>query len=893
MTDERPDPDILLRAIKDEEVKTKGGALRVFLGMSAGVGKTYAMLQAAQARQKEGQDVVIGIVECHGRLETIALTKHLPEIPRKKIQYKGVAIQEMDLDAILEKKPKLVLVDELAHTNAPGSRHQKRYQDVLELLDAGIDVYTTVNVQHLESRKDLVEQITGIPIRETVPDSILEQAVQIELIDITPNDLLRRLKEGKVYLGEKADHAAQNFFKPNSLTALREIALRVTAERVDQDLQKFSDLKINSGPWQTNERLMVAISHSPYSEKLIRATRRLAYNLEAPWIALHVDTGLQLNSEDQAQLTKNIELARRLNAEVVLTTETDILTALKRIARQKNVTQIVVGRPTRRWVRDLLEGGSLLERLVRESGEIDVHVLRYARKGRYKEPFWRRLHFYNKPVQYWNTFWFLTGMTLISSLLDPWIGYRAVGFIFLLGVMIVGMLASTGPVIFAALFSVITWNFFFIPPLFTFTIRAPEDAIMCMTFFVVASIMGYLTNRIHDRERIIREREARTNVLYEVLKDISSSWEKSEFLTKVLDRVGKILNAECGVLLKDTDGRLQTEKQRPYSIFLDVKESAVANWVFQNRKIAGWSTDTLSESKSLYLPLTALTETVGVFIFQPKVKRILTPEQDYLLHSIVQQLANALERHFVEKRLKESDQLHESEKIHQTLLNSISHEMRTPLTTVLGTASALDDEDNSRNPKYVRALAGQLFDAGDRLNRVIENLLDMSRLNSGVLALTFEWQDVQDLVGVTIKKLGKNLSQHSLVVEIPKDLPLVKMDFRLMEHALSNLLLNATTYSYPGTVIRLFARAAEGTMYLGVEDQGAGIPKELLDKVFDKFFRVPGTPPGGIGLGLSIVKNIVELHKGLVSVKNRPEGGASFTLELPLTEAPKVPNEES
>ncbi len=891
--DGRPDPDQLLQAISEEEQKAAIAPLRIFLGMSAGVGKTYSMLRAAIERQKDGIDVVIGIVETHGRAETMALAQSLPAIERKQITYKGVSIAEMDLDTIIARKPQLVLVDELAHTNAPGSRHQKRYQDVLEILAAGIEVYTTLNVQHLESRKDLVEQITGVPIRETVPDSILERATQIELIDITPAQLLRRLKEGKVYLGEKAEQAAKHFFKSDSLTALREIALRVTAERVDQELQQFPDLRQASGPWQTNERLMVAVSHSPYSEKVIRATRRLAYNLEAPWIAAHIDTGVPLNDEDQAQLAKNIELARELNAEVVTTTDTDVPTALRRIARQKNVTQVVVGRPTKRFFRDVVEGGTLLDRLVRESLEVDVHVIRQDGKPKYRPPFLTKIEHFSRPITYWNAFLFLIAMSVLCGLLSSVIGYLAVGFIFLLGVLGVGLFATIGPTFFIAVLSAFIWDYFFIPPRFMFSIRESADLILILIYLTTAVVTGYLTNRIRSHERVLRDREDRTNALFEISQDIAGSRNKDEFLSKINARVGRLLDGDCAIIIASAEGKLMADEYKPYSPqpHLTEKEQAVAAWAFSAGKMAGWSTETLSEAKALYVPLKAPDRNVGVLVYRPKSNRKLNLEQDNMLHSIATQLAISLERHFFEKRLREADRLKESEKIHQTLLNSISHEMRTPLTAIIGTATALEDENNSKNPQYVRELAHHLLDAGDRLNHVIENLLDMSRLDSGILALDRQWQDLHDLVSVTIKKLQKNLSGHKLEIQIPEALPLVLMDFRLMEHALANLLLNAAIYSAPGSVIRISAKIEGSRIFLSVDDSGPGIPEKLLSKVFDKFFRAPGTPPGGVGLGLSIVKGIAEIHNGDVQVHNRAEGGATFSIELPLSESPTLPRE--
>lgn len=888
--DERPNPDQLLTQLKIQEENSKRGRLRVFLGMSAGVGKTFSMLRAAQARIREGVDLVIGVVETHGRAETGAMTQGISAIPKKEVEYKGVRILEMDLDAILKRRPTIVLVDELAHTNAPGSRHIKRYQDVMEILDAGIDVYTTLNVQHLESRKDLVEKIINVPIRETVPDSILEVASQIELIDITPNELLKRLKEGKVYLGDAAERATQNFFKQDTLTALREIALRFTAENVDHELQRIREIKSGKMNWQTNERLMVAISHSPFSETLIRATRRLAFSLEAPWVAVHIDTGTKLSDEDQAQLAKNISLARELNADVVTTADNDVVSALKRLARAKNVTQLIVGRPAINKLRDLMEGGSLVDRLVRDNWDVDVHVLRQDRRSSYRPGLLPKFNFETGFVPYWNIFCLFFGISFLSGLLDPLIGYRAVGFLFLLAVLGVGKVASIGPVVFAATLSSVVWIYFFIPPRLTFMISQPEDVIMCLTYFLVAVVTGTFTSKLREHEKLLREREERTNVLYEILKEISSAREKSVFLPKVLSRIGQLMDANCGVLLKNRDGKL-ADAQYTHGVYVDQKDRAVAEWAFEQKKVAGWSTETLSQSKALYIPMSGNQETVGVFVYEPQNARKLSPDQESLLFSVVGQLGLFIERHFIEKRIRESERLEESEKVHQTLLNSISHEMRTPLTAIMGAAAMLDDMQTKDSPALRKSLAHELSQAGDRLNRVIENLLDMSRLNSGSIAIKKEWHDIHDLIGVTLNRMGKSLEGHEVKLDIAPDLPLVEMDFRLVEHALSNLLLNAATYTPQGTPIEIVVKALQHDLMIRVDDHGRGIPDASIPHVFEKFYRVPGSPAGGTGLGLSIVKGIVEFHRGTVIAENRPEGGARFTIKLPLGTPPKGPEE--
>lgn len=889
---ERLDPDALLKVVNQRQ----GGHLRIFLGMSAGVGKTYAMLKAAHQKMSEGVDVVIGVVETHGRRETMALVEGLPIIPRLEVEYRGTRLQEMNLNEILKRKPTLVIVDELAHTNIPGSRHEKRYQDVHELLDAGINVFTAFNVQHLESRKDSVEAITGIPIRETVPDSILEIANQIELVDISPSELLKRLNEGKVYLGDKAVRAKDNFFKEDRLTALREIALRITAERVDQDLQKLTTFRKEGNPWHTNERLLVAFSHSPYSEKLIRATRRLAYNLEAPWIALHVDTGIVLNDIDKIQLAKNVTLAKELNAELITTTEVDIFSAIRRICRQKNVTQVVVGRPTRRWFRDVLEGGSLLKRLVVESHEVDIHVIRHEGAKFERPSLVAEISYYQSKsgfVVYWYALWSLIFAGFVGYSIESLLGYRSVGFIFLLAVIFIGMFGSLGAVSLAALLSAVMWNYFFIPPRFTFSISASEDLLMCLAFFVVAVITGFLTNRIKFHERVIREREERTNILYEVLQDIAAATEKTEFLNKVLERTGTILNGNCAVILKNSSGSLDFSEAKSYSIRLEEKDRAVAQWSFEKGKPAGWSTDTLAEARALFLPLVGTKEVVGVFVFQPirKINR-MDPEKENLLISIVSQLGVSIERHFLMKRLNENQRLKDSEELHQTLLNSISHEMRTPLTAIMGSAYAIENEDSVSDKNRIKSLAQEIQESGDRLNRVIENLLDMSRLNSGVLSLKLDWHDFADIVNSSLKKLEKSLRNHSVKLNLSDELILAKVDHRLLEHAISNILLNATLYTPANSTIQVNLRKDSSFIYLDIRDQGAGIPQESLEKIFDKFYRVPGSPTGGTGLGLSIVKSIVELHRGEIQVGNCTPSGTSFLLKFPYDSPPDMPKEE-
>lgn len=884
---DRPNPDELLDLVKGENKKKSEAQLRIFFGMSAGVGKTYAMLEAAHEAKKDGVDVIVGVVETHGRKETAALLEDLEIIPKKAVEYRGTRLAEMDLDSILKRNPQLVVVDELAHTNAPGSIHPKRYQDVLQLLEAGIDVYTAVNVQHIESRKESVEKITGIIIRETVPDSIIERANLIELIDITPGGLLKRLKEGKVYIEERAERAAQNFFKEAPLSALREIALRLTAEKVDFDLQSYAKLHSSEGPWNTNERLMVAVSHSPYSERLIRATRRYAFNLEAPWIAINIDTGQQLSAVDQTQLSKNLSLARELGAEVITVSDIDVTEALQRVAKQRNVTQMVIGRPTQRFFRDHLEGGTLLDQLVRQAGDFDVHVIRQdsAPKKRFRPL--AEFTGLSDLIQYWYILWVLVLVTILSSGLNSFAGYRVIGFFYLAVILGLGLFFSLGPVLFAAGLSCILWNFFFIPPRFTFSISSSEDVLLCISYFVVASATGYLTNRIRKHERIFQEREERTQLLYQITKDIAAGGDRQSYLDKVSNQLSTILKGQCAFILTNADGKLDFQVISSDFFNLSDKEKAVAEWAFENGKPAGWSTENLPLSRNFYLPIKSSTEFVGLLIFKPKRIKRLSIEQENLLFTIGNQIAVSLEKEIFEAKSKTADRLKESEKLHQALMNSLSHELKTPLTTIIGAATSLA-EDHFQNADARKALSDELVRGGHRLNRVIENLLDMTRLNSGVLSLKKDWHDLRELLTLTLKRLEPDLDHREVVFNF-KEIPLIKIDYRLLEQVFSNLILNAASYTPDYTKIFISTQQEGSEVVVSVRDQGPGIPAEAIPKLFEKFYRVPGTKTGGTGLGLYIAKSFVDAHGGRIDVHNHPEGGAEFRVYLPVGSVPQVP----
>ena len=887
MTEERrPDPEQLLSAVQRSEERLAGGRLRVFFGMSAGVGKTYAMLKAAQDERNKGADVVIGIVETHGRRDTATLMEGLPLVPRRRIEYRGTTFEELDIDAVLKRRPRVVLVDELAHTNVPGARHEKRWLDVLEILDADIDVYTTLNVQHLESRKETVEAITNLAVSETVPDTVLERAANVILIDITPAELLQRLRDGKVYLGDRAQVALDHFFKEDRLTALRELALRFTAERVDNELQELRFEGEDQSRWRSTERLMVAISHSPFSEYLIRSTRRLAYSLEAPWIAVHVNAGHALGPKDRETLSRNIALVRDLGGELITTEDADIVAALERIATQRQVTQLIIGRPTRRFVRDRWTGGTLLDRLVRRGGGFDVHVLR-PEETRRPTPLRIRK---DRVASAWR--WYLGAcasvvlVALISACVKPLVEYRSVGFLFLFATLVFALFSRIGPILLMAALSALVWNFFFIPPIGTFTIRDPADLAMCAAYFVIAATTGVLTQRIRQRERLLRQLESRTRILYDVSRVIAQVRDRASYLPVVSDLVGNAINCDCAIATAASrEGGI--DRWYPSSEWLhDDVEMAVAIWAMTNRTAAGWSTDTIPAAKAMYVPLTGKQDVIGIIACRSRSGARLLSEEQSLLVTVTHQIAVALERELLQEKAATAQRLNDSEKLHQTLLNSVSHEMRTPLTAIMGAASAL------RSQAGQTELVRQIADNAERLNRVVGNLLDLSRLESGILSLHADWHDPADLISLAIESTRAPLSDHHVEVTSAGTLPLVRVDINLFEHALTNLLLNAGAHTSGKTRIEIGAKAEPQTLVFWVSDEGPGIPGTLLPHVFDKFGRSSSKGAGGLGIGLSIAKGIVEAHGGTIAAANNKDKGCRFTIHLPLETQPAIPEEE-
>jgi two-component system, OmpR family, sensor histidine kinase KdpD len=879
--EQRPDPDLLLHALKKEEEHSMRGKLKIFFGMCAGAGKTYEMLKAAHEALGNGINVVVGYVETHQRLETEALLKGLSLIPRKKMNYKDVNLEEMDIDAILVKKPELVLVDELAHTNAPGSRHLKRYQDVQEILDNGIDVYTTLNVQHIESRADTVAQITGSIIRETVPDSVFDQADDVEVIDIPPDELLKRLDEGKVYTPEQSRSAVQNFFRKGNLTALREMALRLTAERVDHQLRDYMQSQRITGTWKSGQRVLVSISSSPSSVSLIRWARRMAYTMKASWIAVYVETSKPLSDSAKAQLIGNIKLARELGAETITTADENVAQALVRVAHQQNATQILIGKTRRR----IPFAQTLLDKLIDLSGDLDVYVV-----GEHDEKLTPHKRFFIPEIHSGIVQYAVAAATVFFAAMvcypfAPHVGYQTVSLILLLIVALLPLKLGTGPVLLAATMSALMWDYFFIPPQFTFVIEKPHDILMLISYFAIAIVTGVLTTRIRAQEKAVRQREENAMALYSLTKDLSVAKTQDEVAKAAVKNISKFFLSDVVIFLSESDGDIFKQAHPSSTVKVSEKEFGVAAWVYWNEKKAGRFSDTLPSAEGIYFPISGPRYPLGVIGIQPKNNKPMSFDQESLLQNFISQIASTLEREQLNEMTKKSIASIESERLYKTLFNSISHELRTPIAAIMNASEGLlapNDGTKGANNGMREGLAQEIYTAAERLNRLVENLLDMTRLESGHVALKLDWCDVNDLVHSSLRKVQNELIGHQVQVHVPDALPLVKMDFALIEQVLTNLLHNASQYTPAGTAIRIRADVEAGHLVLIVSDNGPGFPKEALPKVFEKFYRVPGSRSGGTGLGLSIARGFVEAHRGTITVSNSMHGGAEFVIRLPL-----------
>jgi two-component system sensor histidine kinase KdpD len=880
--DGRPDPDALLALARKEDADTRTGKLRLFFGAAPGVGKTYSMLEAAQAARGEGLDVVVGVVETHGRTETGDLLSGLAVLPRRRIAYKGHELAEFDLDAALARRPGLLLVDELAHTNAPGSRHAKRWQDVRELLAAGIDVYTTLNVQHIESINDVVAQITGVRVRETVPDTVLEEADAIVLVDLPVEDLLRRLREGKVYVPERAEWAAEHFFRSGNLFALRELALRFTAERISAEVLVYRKGHAIEATWPTAERLLVCVGPSPTSAKLIRAAKRASAARHVPWIAAFVESP-RLSDAQRQSAAENLRLAEKLGAETATIAGPRVSEEIVALARSKNVSTIIIGKPVRpRWKDFLL--GSPVDELVRKSGEIDVHVIRGDVGGEAE----RITAQPRRPVS-WRPYAAGCGIwlaaTVVSFAMFPDFQLSNLIMVYLLGVVVAAMTCGRGPSLLTAVASVLAFDFFFVPPRFTFAVSDTQYVVTFAIMLGVALVISRLTTRMRDHAALARDLERRAGLMLALSQRLAEARGVDVAAQTAERAVTELLDCDAAVLVPDANGSLR-HSGKSFAAFLDAKGLGAAQWVFENGHAAGRGTDTLPDVPALFLPLAGRDRVMGVLVAAPASPKEIFPEQIRILDSFARQVGLALEV----ERLQESARLaqleSEAERLKASLLSAVTHDLQTPLAAISGSAESLLLPNAANDPHTHDMLAQNIRDEAARLSRLLDNLLRLTRLESGTVRLRKEPIPLEEIVGTALSRMERSLGGRPVAISLPEDLPMPPLDGLLMEQLLVNLLENVAKYTPAGSPVHIAAHKTGENVELIVADRGPGIPPDALERVFEIFYRAPGEKhPRGYGLGLAICRAVAVAHGGNIRAENRPKGGTRFIVTLPLEAA--------
>jgi two-component system sensor histidine kinase KdpD len=909
----RPDPDALLARVQREEAKAKRGKLTVFFGATAGVGKTYAMLEAARAQKAKGVDVVVGYVEPHGRAETEALLEGLERLPFLEVSYRARTLRDFDLDAALARRPALLLVDELAHSNPvegePRPRHAKRWQDVEELLAAGIDVYTTVNVQHVESLNDVVSGITGVRMQETVPDAVFEQAGEVVLIDTPPDELLERLHAGKVYVPEQARHAIDSFFRKGNLIALRELALRTTAERVDRAMEEYRAGQGIRATWAAGERLLVAIGPHEQGERLVRAGKRMATGLHAEWIVAYVETPdlLRLSEDKRNERIALLRLAESLGAEAVTLSGRSAGEALAQYARERNVTRIVIGRPRRPLWRRLFTPSTYGE-LIKGTHGVDILVVGGADEASVlKSPFFARSRAYlrapeNVEKTRWVGYAWAAGATALSTLLGVWMIPRFeltnVAMVYLLAVTLVAMRFGRGPAIAASVVAVASFDFFFVPPQLTFAVSDVEYLITFGIMLAVALLISNLTASVRLQASVAAHRERRTAMLYAMSRELAATRGQEPMARVAVRHVGDVFDGQAAVLLPDAGGRLRYPQGAALPASLRGADLDVAQWVQDHGRPAGLGTDTLPSAEALYLPLKGTQSVLGVLAVLPaNARRVLLPEQYHLLETFAAQIALAIERAQLAERAERASVDARAEGLRNALLASISHDLRTPLAVISGAASTLAEKDRQLGTEERNSLARSIFQQSQQMADLVASVLQMTRLEGGAIVLNRDWHSLAELAGSVLARLRERLAAHPVRVELA-DAPLVRVDAMLIEQVLANLLENAAKYTPPGAAVSLSYYLQEGEVIVTVEDEGPGLPPGDPEQLFAKFHRgAPESAVGGVGLGLTICRAIVNLHGGRIWAERLESrgagrgGGAAIRFSLPLEPAPQVPPE--
>lgn len=893
VNEHRPDPDKLLAEMQAERARQARGRLKVFFGMSAGVGKTYAMLEEARKRAAEGLDVLVGYAEPHIRPDTEAILLALEILPYQFVEYRGAKLKEFDLDAALARKPVICCVDEIAHTNAPGMRHQKRWQDIAELLDAGVSVYTTLNVQHLESVNDIVERVTGVRVRETLPDAVLEAADEVELVDIAPEELLERFREGKIYRPEQADRAAKHFFTKGNLIALRELALRKTAQRVDAQMR---EARLEAGvrsAWEASERVLVCVGPSPMSERLVRAAKRLADSLRAEWFAVSVETpaSARHSDADRQRLDRSLRLAEQLGAQSVTLAGQRVAEEVVGYAQAHNVTKIVIGKPASSRLRDFLFG-SVVDDLVRSSGRIDLHVIRgdddaaeppaVAPTSRQRRADWKGYG------------WALGLVSLATAIgwpLHRWadLSNTNVLMFYLLAVLWVATRHSRAAAVLASISGVAAFDLIFVPPYYTFSVADQQYALTLAVMLVTALVISALTLRARTQAEFSRSREKRTAALLGLSGDLSTTRNVEDVAVATVRHVAAVFDRRAVVLLPDADRKLRAGADSLAGLPLDAKEFGVAQWAFEHGQLAGRGTATLPAALGLYLPMRGSTRAVGLLALFPAVSADgWSTEQQQFAEAFASQAALALERVKLADEARQAWERVEAELVRNTLLSGVSHELRTPLAAITGAASALAEQENLTPETRVEMLDA-IVDEAERMERLIENLLDMTRMEAGGLTLRREWVPLTEVVGAAVHATERQLKGRELTLDLPADLPLVWIDETAIEQVFVNLIDNAAEYTPAGTPIEVRAVARRAEMVVEIADRGPGLPAGTERRVFEKFFRArPSDVQSrrGIGLGLAICRGIIDAHGGKIEAANRDGGGAVFRFTLPLVGTP-------
>jgi two-component system sensor histidine kinase KdpD len=904
----RPDPDALLARVQREEAKAKRGKLKVFFGATAGVGKTYAMLEGARALKAGGVAVVVGYVEAHGRAETEALLEGLERLPYRHVAYRGAALRDFDLDAALARKPQILLVDELAHSNPlegePRPRHAKRWQDVEELLEAGIAVHTTVNVQHVESLNDIVAGITGVRMQETVPDSVFERADEVVMIDTPPDVLLERLQAGKVYIPEQARNAIENFFRKGNLIALRELALRTTADRVDAAMREYREGQGIRATWAAGERLLVAIGPDEQGERLVRAGKRMATALHADWIVVYVETPelLRLSHEKRNRRIALLRLAESLGAEAVTLGGSSAGEEIANYARERNVTRIVIGRPRRPLWRRLFQPSTYGE-LVAGTEGVDIVVVGGADEaGALRNPFLARSRAYLGAAhpgtkRRWPGYaWGVASTavwTALGVLMSPQFELVNIAMVYLLAVVLVAVRFGRGPAIATSFLAVAAFDFFFVPPLLTFAVSDVQYLITFAIMLTVALIISNLTASVRLQANVAGQRERRTAMLYAMTRELAATRGQEPMARAAVRHVSEVFESQAVVLFPDPTGRMRHPRGECIPGSLRGADLAVGQWVQDHGEPAGLGTDTLPSAESVYLPLKGSQAVLGVLAVLPaNVRRVLLPEQFHLLETFAGQIAIALERALLAEQAQRAQVDAETEGLRNALLASISHDLRTPLAVISGASSSLVERGERLGADERKALAASIFEQSQQMGGLVGNVLEMTRLEAGGIALNRDWHSMSEIAGSVLRRLQDRLESHPVEVDLPMELPLVRVDAALIEQVLANLLENAAKHTPPGTRITLRVDRQDDELLVSVEDAGPGLPAGDPEQLFAKFHR--GNTEGtvaGVGLGLAICRAIVRLHGGRIWAETRAEGGAAFRFTLPVEPAPLVPRE--